>query len=46
VEEGDRLGVNGTPTFFVNGRRFEGRPTSDAFTALVDSLARQRKSKA
>ena len=45
VEEGDRLGVNGTPTFFVNRRRFEGHPTSDAFTALVDSLTRQRKSK-
>jgi len=45
VEEGDRLGVNGTPTFFVNGRRFEGHPTSDAFTALVDSVTRQRKSK-
>lgn len=27
-EEGSRLGVEGTPTFFVNGRRFREPPTS------------------
>jgi protein-disulfide isomerase len=39
-EEGEALGVAATPTFFVNGRRFEGRPTSDGFKALVDSLTK------
>jgi len=37
-QEGIALGVHGTPTFFVNGRKFEGRPTSDAMKSLVDSL--------
>ena len=39
-EEGVARGVSGTPTFFVNGKRFDGRPTSDAFKALVDSLTK------
>jgi len=43
VEEGEALGVQGTPTFFVNGRRFQGRNGSDDFKALADSLTRKRK---
>jgi protein-disulfide isomerase len=43
LEEGEALGVGGTPTFFVNGKRFEGRPTSDAFQALVDNLTKSRR---
>jgi protein-disulfide isomerase len=43
LEEGEALGVGGTPTFFVNGKRFEGHPTSDAFQALVDSLTKSRR---
>jgi len=44
VEEGEARGVQGTPTFFVDGRKFQGNPTSDAFKTLVDSLlARHRK---
>ncbi len=42
-QEGETLGVNGTPTFFVNGRRFQGHATSDAFKALVDSLTTTRQ---
>ncbi len=41
VEEGAAFGVKGTPSFFVNGRPFEGRATSDDFKALVDSLSKQ-----
>lgn len=37
-EEGEARGVQGTPSFFVNGRKYEGRATSDAIKALVDSL--------
>ncbi len=38
-QEGDRLLVNGTPTFFINGKEFKGsRATSDAFKAIADSI--------
>lgn len=37
---GVRSGVNGTPTFFVNGERFEGNWTNaDAFTAALEEAA-------
>ncbi len=42
LQEGETLGVQGTPSFFVNGKRFDGRPSSDAFKALADSLTRRR----
>jgi len=43
-QEGVARGVNGTPTFFVNGRLrdFPRGATSDAFQALVDSILRTR----
>ena len=37
-QEGEQRRVNGTPTFFVNGREYMGHNTSDGFKALVDSL--------
>ena len=42
-QEGEALGVGGTPTFFVNGRQYKGPPTSDAFKALADSLTPRAK---
>ena len=42
-QEGEARGVQGTPTFFVDGRRFQGNPTSDAFKALVASLTAGRR---
>jgi protein-disulfide isomerase len=43
-QEGERLLVDGTPTFFINGQRFGGPNTSDGFKAAVDSvLAKQKK---
>lgn len=43
-QEGAARGVNGTPTFFVNGRLhdFPRGATSDAFQAVVDSILRTR----
>jgi len=40
-QEGDRLGVSGTPTFFVNGALVRGPsvPNSDDITRLVDQAA-------
>ena len=37
--EGERLGVNSTPTFFVNGREWPGILVYDQIKAIVDSLA-------
>lgn len=38
-QEGDKVGVNGTPTFYINGTMFKGsRATSDAFKAIADSI--------
>lgn len=42
-EEGEARGVQGTPSFFVEDRKFQGRATSDAFKALVDSLIAARR---
>ncbi len=38
-EEGDRLGVNATPTFFVNGKAIVNPQGYDAFKALIQSAA-------
>lgn len=41
--EGERVGVNATPTFFVNGRRLTaGLHGSDVFKRIVDSLIGRR----
>ena len=34
-----RLGVNSTPTFFINGKKYEGEPTVEAFDQLLSGLA-------
>lgn len=36
VNEGTRLGVTGTPTFFINGRQVVGVYPVDVFTRLID----------
>ena len=41
VAEGVKLGVNGTPGFFINGRMLSGAQPLEAFTSIVDAeLAR------
>lgn len=41
VDEGTRLGVNGTPAFFINGRLITGAQPLEAFVRLVEEeLAR------
>ena len=41
VDQGKRLSVNGTPTFFVNGRPLVGAQSFEAFTRVIDDeLAR------
>jgi protein-disulfide isomerase len=36
---GRQLGVNATPTFFVNGQKYDGEPTVEAFDQLLSGLA-------
>lgn len=36
LAEAEAIGVNSTPTFFVNGRRLSGAQSLDAFKALID----------
>jgi protein-disulfide isomerase len=35
---GIRSGVNGTPSFFINGQRFEGAPTLEDLTDALNAL--------
>ncbi|HEY8515878.1 MAG TPA: DsbA family protein [Candidatus Binatia bacterium] len=36
LAEAEAIGVNSTPTFFINGRRLSGAQSLDAFKALID----------
>jgi len=36
IEEGKRVGVTGTPAFFINGRLVSGAQPLDAFTRVID----------
>jgi len=38
-QEGEQRLVNGTPTFYINGKMYTGRNNSDAFKAAIDSAA-------
>ena len=41
LDEGNRLGVTGTPAFFINGRALSGAQSLEAFTRLIEQeLAR------
>lgn len=43
VEEGSRLGVSGTPSFFINGRELSGAQPLDRFVQVIEEeLARAR----
>jgi protein-disulfide isomerase len=34
-----QLGVNSTPTFFINGKKYDGEPSLEAFDRLLSGLA-------
>jgi protein-disulfide isomerase len=42
LSSGARSGVNGTPTFFVNGLRYEGVPEVAALSVALDRTAQAR----
>jgi DSBA-like thioredoxin domain len=37
-QSGIRGGVNGTPTFFINGKRYDGSPDYDSLLAALSSI--------
>jgi protein-disulfide isomerase len=41
AEDGERLGVRGTPTFFVNGGRYEQDPTYEQLKKTIDDALAQ-----
>ena len=43
VAEGKRLGVTGTPTFFINGAKFVGAITPDQFKELIQEEERRKR---
>jgi len=40
IEEGRRAGVDGTPTFFINGQELP-EPTLDGFKSLIDETLKE-----
>ena len=41
IEKGKRVGITGTPAFFINGRPLSGAQPLDAFARVIDEeLAR------
>jgi protein-disulfide isomerase len=41
VDEGNRIGITGTPAFFINGRALQGAQPLEAFTRVIeDELTR------
>jgi protein-disulfide isomerase len=42
LSSGARSGVNGTPTFFVNGLRYEGVPDVGVLSSALERTARAR----
>jgi len=47
MAEGNRAGVRGTPTIFINGRRFQpaGGYTADAFVAVIDKYILKKETR-
>ena len=38
-QSGIRSGVNGTPTFYINGKRYDGSPTYNSLLAALESAS-------
>ncbi len=43
IQSGIRSGVDGTPTFFINGRRYDGSPDYDSFLEALESKLGPRR---
>jgi protein-disulfide isomerase len=38
IEKGKRIGITGTPAFFVNGRPLNGAEPYEAFARVIDDV--------
>jgi protein-disulfide isomerase len=45
LSDGNRLGIDSTPTVFINGRKFTGEKTHDNLKAAIDSLLKDSEKK-
>ena len=45
IEDGQRLGVSGTPAFFINGRMLVGAQPASAFQQVIDSELSKQSAK-
>lgn len=45
VQDGDRVRVEGTPTVFVNGQRFNGQVTAENLGAIIDEALKTKAAK-
>jgi len=45
LNDGNRLGIDSTPTVFINGRKFTGEKTHDNLKAAIDSLLKDSDKK-
>jgi protein-disulfide isomerase len=41
--EGNKVGANGTPTFYINGRQLVGAQPVEAFKAMIDEELKKKK---
>lgn len=44
MDHGDRLGISGTPTIFINGRQYTGGQSLDYLKAAIDRAAKEASS--
>jgi protein-disulfide isomerase len=45
LNDGNRLGIESTPTVFINGRKFTGEKTHDSLKTAIDSLLKDSDKK-
>jgi protein-disulfide isomerase len=43
VEQAQALGINGTPTFLINGQRVIGATSIDEFRSVIDAALQERR---
>jgi protein-disulfide isomerase len=41
--EGNKVGANGTPTFFINGRQLVGAQPIEQFKSIIDEELKKKK---
>jgi len=42
LKEGNKLGIDSTPTFFIDGKKISNPPSADAFNQVIDNAIKQK----